>query len=64
MKEKKSRTFIIIAGILVVLLILAAGTAASVFAYRQLTETEEDLPRLISSSQPAEVLQDEPLDEE
>ncbi len=59
MKEKKSRTFIIVAGILVAVLIVVAGTAASVFAYRQLTEDEVERSGLNLSAQIDELLQDE-----
>ena len=64
MKEKKRRTFLVAAGILLAFLIVAAGTAASVFAYRQLIQVEESEPRQPLSSQSEEIQQDDPLDEE
>jgi PDZ domain-containing secreted protein len=64
MKEKKRRTFLVAASVLIAFLIVAAGTAASVFAYRQLTEVEESEPQQLFSFQSEEIQQDDLLDEE
>ncbi|GMQ78733.1 MAG: hypothetical protein BMS9Abin02_1267 [Anaerolineae bacterium] len=64
MKEKKRRTLLIAAGILIAFLIVAVGTAASVFAYRQLTEVEESEPWQPFSFQSEEIQQDDLLVEE
>ena len=54
MKKKNSRIFIIIAAVLVLVLMVVAGTAASVYAFRQLTTSEEGAPAETALNQQAE----------